>query len=55
MRAVMTDALNGYEVALIAKPTLPAWALALGLEPVQVHASVGNAQRILRRSDVTTR
>jgi hypothetical protein len=48
--AVITDTLNGYEVALIAEPTLPAWAQALGLQPVQVHASVGNRQWILRRS-----
>jgi hypothetical protein len=50
-RAVMNDALNGYEVALIAEPKLPAWANAIGLEPVQVHASVGYGVRILRRSD----
>jgi hypothetical protein len=47
----MNDALNGYEVALIAEPKLPAWANAIGLEPVQVHASVGYGVRILRRSD----
>ena len=50
-RAVMNDALNGYEVALIAEPKLPAWAKAIGLEPVQVHASVGYGVHILRRSD----
>ena len=50
-RAVVNDSLNGYEVALIAGPKLPAWAEAFGLQPVQVHASVGNRQWILRRSD----
>jgi hypothetical protein len=50
-RAIMNDALNGYEVALVAEPAFPAWARAIGLEPVQVHASVGTDVRILRRSD----
>ncbi len=50
-RAILNDALNGYEVALIAEPRLPAWAEALSLQPVQVHASVGNRQWILRRAD----
>jgi hypothetical protein len=50
-RAILNDALNGYEVALIAEPKLPAWAEALSLQPVQVHASVGNRQWILRRAD----
>ena len=50
-RAVMNDSLNGYEVALIAGPKLPSWAETFGLRPVQVHASVGNRQWILRRSD----
>lgn len=49
--AIMNDSLNGYEVALIAEPKLPAWAEAMGLEPVQVHASVGYGVRVLRRSD----
>ena len=47
----MNDALNGYEVALVAKPAFPAWARAIGLEPVQVHASMGSAVRILHRTD----
>ncbi|UCH30111.1 MAG: glycosyltransferase family 39 protein [Myxococcales bacterium] len=47
--AVLDDTLNGYEVAFVAEPTLPEWATALGLQPVQVHASVGNRQWILRR------
>ena len=50
-RAVINDALNGYEVAWIAAPKLPAWANALGMQPVQLHASVGDRQWILRRSD----
>jgi hypothetical protein len=50
-RAIIEDELNGYEVAFIAAPKLPAWAEALGMQPVQVHASVGNRQWILRRSD----
>jgi hypothetical protein len=50
-RAVIADALNGYEVAWIAAPKLPTWASALGMQPVQVHASVGDRQWILRRSD----
>ena len=50
-RSVLNDSLEGYEVALIAEPKLPAWAAALGAEPVQVHASVGNRQWILVRSE----
>jgi len=50
-RAVIANALNGYEVAWIAAPELPTWANALGMQPVQVHASVGDRQWILRRSD----
>ena len=53
--AVMNDSLNGYEVVMIAKPRVPAWISALGLEPVQVHESVGNRQRILRRKDAHAR
>lgn len=49
-RSVLSDSLEGYEVVLIAEPALPAWAKTLGAEPVQVHASVGNRQWILRRS-----
>jgi hypothetical protein len=50
-RSVLSDSLEGYKVALVAGPKLPVWAEALGAEPVQVHASVGNRQWILVRSD----
>jgi hypothetical protein len=50
-RSVLNNALEGYRVAFIAEPTIPAWAEALGAAPVQVHASVGNRQWILVRSD----
>ena len=50
-RSVLGDSLDGYEVAFVAEPKLPAWAEALGAEPVQVHASVGNRQWILVRTD----
>jgi hypothetical protein len=50
-RSVLSDSLEGYELAFVAEPKLPTWAKALGAEPVQVHASVGNRQWILRRSD----
>jgi hypothetical protein len=46
-RAALNDALNGYEVAFVAEPELP--LAAWGFQPVQVHASVGNRQWILRR------
>ncbi len=45
---------NILESELIARPKLPAWAVVLGLRPVQVHQSVGNRQRILRREDRRT-
>jgi len=48
---VLNDSLEGYRVALIAEPKLPAWAKALGADPVQVHASVGNRHWVLVRSD----
>ncbi len=50
-RSVLSDSLEGYEVALVAEPKIPAWAEALGAKPVQVHSSVGNRQWILLRSD----
>lgn len=49
--AALDDALNGYEVVWIAEPQLPSWATAWGLQPVQVHASVGYRQWILRRTE----
>ena len=48
--SVLSDSLDGYDVVFIAEPKLPAWAKTLGAQPVQVHASVGNRQWILRRS-----
>ena len=51
-RSVLSDSLDGYEVVFIAEPKLPAWAERLGAKPVRVHASVGNRQWILRRSDL---
>ena len=50
-RGVLDGSLNGYEVVLIAEPKLPGWTRWLGAEPVQVHASVGNRQWVLRRVD----
>ncbi len=50
-RSVLSGSLDGYEVAFIAEPELPAWAKTLGAQPVRVHASVGNRQWILRRSN----
>jgi hypothetical protein len=49
--AIRDDTLNGYEVRLVAEPTLPRWASALGLRPVRVHQSVGNRQWILVRTE----
>jgi len=50
-RSVLNDSLEGYRVALITEPKLPAWAKALGADSVQVHSSVGNRQWVLVRSD----
>ena len=50
-RSVLNDSLEGYRVALITEPKLPAWAKALGAGSVQVHLSVGNRQWVLLRSD----
>lgn len=49
--AALTDTLDGYQLVLLAKPTLPAWARALGAEPVHLHESVGHWQWVLRRTD----
>ena len=48
--SILDDSLNGYEVVSIVEPVMPAWAIALGLQPVQVHQSVGNRQWILERT-----
>ena len=48
--SILDDSLNGYEVVSIVEPAMPAWAIALGLQPVQVHQSVGNRQWILERT-----
>jgi hypothetical protein len=48
-RAVLSDSLDHYELVFIAAPKLPRWTKALGARTVQVHASVGNRQWILRR------
>lgn len=48
--SVLHDSLNGYEVVSIVEPAMPAWAIALSLQPVQVHQSVGNQQWILERT-----
>ena len=50
-RSALNNSLGGYEVVFVAGPQLPDWAEMLGAQPVQVHASVGNRQWILRRSD----
>jgi hypothetical protein len=50
-RAIHDDSLNGYQVLMIAEPRLPGWATALGLQPVQVHQSVGNRQWIVVRTE----
>lgn len=49
--SVLNDSLEGYEVTLVLGPKLHPWAETLGAEPVQVHASVGNRQWVLVRSD----
>jgi hypothetical protein len=50
-QSALSDSLQGYEVVRVVGPTLQPWAEALGAEPVRVHASVGNRQWILVRSD----
>jgi hypothetical protein len=50
-QSVLSDSLQGYEVVRVVGPALHPWAEALGAEPVRVHASVGNRQWILVRSD----
>lgn len=49
--SVLDDSLDDYEVIFVAKPSLPAWARALGAQPARVHESVGRWQWILRRAN----
>ncbi len=50
-QSVLDDSLQGYDVAVVAEPTLPPWAVALGAKPVQIPGSVGSRQWVLLRSD----
>lgn len=51
LRAATENRLPHYRLALHARPALPAWALALGLEPVAIQASTGMSVWVLERSD----
>jgi len=50
-RSVLDDSLEGYDIAFVAGPELPAWARAFGAEPIRIPGSVGNRQWVLVRSD----
>ncbi|HEX6271917.1 MAG TPA: hypothetical protein VFZ53_02705, partial [Polyangiaceae bacterium] len=49
-RAV-TDDLAGYRQVLVARPTLPAWANALGLRPVRIQSTTGSSLWVLARTN----
>jgi hypothetical protein len=49
VRAAVADRLPGYHQALVARPHLPTWARALGLEPVPIQATTGLALWVLVR------
>jgi 4-amino-4-deoxy-L-arabinose transferase-like glycosyltransferase len=51
VRAAVRDELAGYRVALVARPHLPRWARALGLEPVSIQATTGEAVWVLARAE----
>lgn len=48
--AAVTGHLEGYELRLLAEPSLPGWARALSAEPVRVHASTGGRYWLLSRA-----
>lgn len=47
--SAMADSLPGYRLAFVAEPAVPAWLRRLGLEPLELHGSVGSRQWILVR------
>jgi hypothetical protein len=49
VQAALADRLPGYHQALVARPRLPGWALALGLEPVPIQATTGLSLWVLVR------
>jgi len=51
VRAAVADRLPGYHRALLARPRLPAWAVALGLEPVPIQATTGLSLWVLVRNE----
>jgi len=53
-RAV-TDDLAGYRQVLVARPTLPAWASALGLRPVRIQSTTGSSLWVLARTNGSER
>ncbi len=53
-RSALDGSLEGYQVAMVAEPRLPPWAVALGAEPVVVHSSVGKRVWVLAREERVT-
>ncbi len=49
VRLATSNELPGYHIALVARPSLPAWAHALGLDPVRLHSTTGIVTWILVR------
>jgi hypothetical protein len=48
----IADQLPGYHQVLVARATLPAWAVALGLEPVKIQSTTGSTVWVLERNHV---
>jgi hypothetical protein len=48
-REAVRGELEGYELALEARPSLPGWATALGMAPVEIHGCTARRVWVLRR------
>jgi hypothetical protein len=48
--AALGGTLSGYRIALRARPRLPAWATALGAEPIRIHSCTAREVWVLERS-----
>jgi hypothetical protein len=51
VRRAVSNELPGYRQVLVARPTLPGWATALGLRPESIQSTTGSTLWVLARND----